>query len=73
MFVATTEADCSKLRRSGMNEGFGTHSPCCWTDHEDMSLLGSWSIRVARVAINISLLTELLAAPAALLLREKCV
>ena len=67
MFVATTAADCSKLRRSGMNEGFGTQTPCRWTNHEDVSLLRSCSTRVARVAINIALLTELLAAPATIL------
>jgi hypothetical protein len=40
---------------------------CCWTDHKDMSLLRSCSTRVARLAINMALLTELLAAPATIL------
>ena len=56
-----------------MKEGFGAlHPQPCWTDHDEMSLLRSFSTRVARVAINMALLTELFAAPAAHLLCERC-
>jgi hypothetical protein len=43
MFVATTTADFSKLRRSGMNEGFGTPDPELLDGPRDMSLLRSYS------------------------------
>ena len=62
MFVATTTSDWSKLRRSGMNGGFGPSDPRSRsTNDEDMVLLRSFPTRVACVAINMALPTELLA------------
>ena len=67
MFVATTAADYSKLRRSGMNEDLAPRHRAVGGKHEDMSLLRSCSTRVARVAIYMALLPELLAALATIL------
>jgi len=62
MFVATTGADGSKLRRSGMNEGFDTSNLLDGPrGHVAPPELFD---RVARVAIIMALLTELLAWPA---------
>src|SRR5258705_9766169 len=42
--IGTQPKETIELRRSGMREGFGAlHSPPCLTDHEDMSVLWSFS------------------------------
>src|SRR5678816_4229915 len=64
MFVATTAADCSKLRRSGMNEGFGTPDPVLLDEPRGHVAPTELFDPCSGVAINMALLTEPLAAPA---------
>jgi hypothetical protein len=72
MFVAMTASGWNKLRRSGMNEGSGLSDPDrASTDHEDMSLRGSFPNRVAREAINMTLLRSFSTASSAWKTRVK--
>ena len=75
MFVATITADCGKLQRSGMNEGFGTPSTIVRPTTDDMipspsaqfiepnrpnmPLLPELVLHLVSVAISMALLTEL--------------